>query len=270
MFSSKAIAIRDEEVITFSHKHGLMMGAIHSPAHFVDRHREWLTYGNNTFYIEGLERYTGFVTAGCTEAFNEVYTEPCYVLHGEYTYHRDAGRATETKYKNIPAGSRLIISYPFAATGNPHKEWDSILRFCEDNKIKVFVDACLAGVSIGRLDCRRNCITHVSFSFSKAFDTGFFRCGVVYTKQHTAGPASVLNKHMYVNHPTLGLHLKLMENFASDFITKKYRMKQIEICQEHDMEQSDCILFGLIDDERRCISPVLGTLPPFHQLPFLQ
>lgn len=261
MFSNKAIAIRDPKIQDFVQETGLDVNAILNPVHFVSMHRNWLN--NNSFYVQGLENFEhGYVTAGCTEAFNEVYNEPCFVLPGEYTYHRDAGMAIKTNFKNIPFGSRLIISYPFAATGNAHKDWDAIMQRCKENNITVFVDACLAGVSIGKLDLRHSCITHVAFSFSKAFYTGFFRCGVVYTNA-TKSIASTLNKHLYINHSSLSLHLKLMQNFSSDYIVKKYRLKQGNICREHNLEVSDCVLFGLKNGLRQCLSPVLGTRLPF-------
>jgi len=261
MFSNKAIAIRDAEIQDFIGSVGMNVGAIVNPTAFVKRHRQWLQ--NNNFYIQGLDKFEyGHVTAGCTEAFNEVYNEPCFVLGGEYTYHRDAGQAVQCPIDFIPSDSRLIISYPFAATGNPHMDWEGILEICRKKNIKVFVDACLAGVSIGKLDLSHPAITHVAFSFSKAFYTGFFRCGVVYTNE-TQSPASTLNKHLYVNHPSLDLHMKLMAEFSSDYIANKYRLKQIDLCKENNLEISDCVLFGLENGTRQCLSPVLGNRLPF-------
>lgn len=261
MFSNKAIAIRDAEIQDFIGIVGLNTNAIINPAAFVKRHREWLI--NNDFYIEGLDRFKyGYITAGCTEAFNEVHRQPCYVLEGEYSYHKESNRAIETTLHNIPFGSRLIISYPFAATGNPHEDWNHILEYCTTKNIRIFVDACLTGVSIGKLDLRNPIITHVAFSFSKAFYTGFFRCGVVYTNE-TQSTASTLNKHLYLNHPSIDLHMKLMTEFSSDYIVKKYRLKQVDLCKEHNMVQSDCVLFGLDNGLRQCLSPVLGTRLPF-------
>jgi hypothetical protein len=262
MFSNKAIAIRDAPVQDFIQSVGLNVNSIISPAHFVEQHREWLK--NKNFYVQGLDKFAhGYVTAGCTEAFNEVYKEPCFVLPGEYTYHRDAGMAVECPLDFIPSRSRLIISFPFASSGNIHSNWENILTTCKEKNIKIFVDACLAGVSIGKLDLNHQCITHVAFSFSKAFYTGFFRCGVVYTNE-TISPASIANKHLYLNHPSLNLHLQLMQNFTSDYIVNKYRLKQVDLCNEHELVQSDCVLFGLKDGKRQCISPVLGTRLPFH------
>ena len=252
MFSNKAIAIRDSEIQDFIKEYKWNTDCILSPLHFVQKHRRWLR--NNTFYTLNLDKFKyGYVTAGCTEAFHEVYKEPCYVLKGEYTYHRDSQMAIESPVQNIPIGSRLIISYPFAETGNPHRDWNSILEICAQRKIRVFVDACLAGVSIGKLDLHHPTITHIAFSFSKAFGTGFQRVGVVYTnREHT--PASVRNTHLYINHMNVDLHMNLMKQFSSDYIVKKYSIKQLDICKKHSLIQSDCVLFGLENNVRKCIS----------------
>ena len=261
MFSKKAIAIRDPEISDFVFSQGLNITGPFLPSKFVEKHRQWLK--NNSFYIQGLDKFEyGYVTAGCTEAFAEVYKERCYVLKGEYPYHRDSKMAIESSLNNIPFGSRLIISYPFAATGNPHSDWKTILEYCQKKNIRIFVDACLAGVSIGKLDLNHPTITHVAFSFSKAFNTGIIRCGVVYSNEENT-PASTLNKFLYINHPSIELHLKIMENYSSDYIVDKYRLKQIDLCKEHNLEVSDCVLFGLENGLRQCLSPVLGTRLPF-------
>jgi len=262
MFSSKAIPIHDTSIKDFINTREIHLNKIFAPQVFVKQHRKWIK--NNTFRIVGLDSFKyGYVTAGVTEAFNEVYRERCYVLDGEYSYHKDIGIPI-SNYKDIPFGSRLIISYPFAATGNPHEDWNDIIQHCITWGIDVFVDACLAGVSLGKLDLTHSCITHVAFSFSKAFNTGHIRCGVVYTTESYSSPASVTNKHLYLNHSSMLLHLDLMNNFTSDWIFKKYRMDQIKLCEEHNLKQSDCVLFGLENNKRQCLSRSLETRQSYH------
>ena len=262
MFSSKAIPIHDKSVKEFIDTRGIHLNTLYAPTVFVQQHRKWLE--NNTFRIVGLDSFKyGYVTAGVTEAFNEVYRERCYVLDGEYSYHKDIGIPI-FNYKDIPFGSRLIISYPFAATGNPHTDWHDILGYCKEKNISIFVDACLAGVSLGKLDLTHSCITHVAFSFSKAFNTGHIRCGVVYTTESHSSPASVTNKHFYLNHSSMLLHLDLMNKFTSDWIFQKYRINQIKLCEEHNLTQSDCVLFGLDNNKRNCLSRSLETLQSCH------
>ena len=257
MLPEKAIAIVDDEVRAFIKTNFVFnIERVVSPMVFIRKHRNWLT--NSNFYIRGLDRFEhAYITNGCTDAFNDFYNNNVYVLEGEYTYHRDANKATVTQIDSIPPDSRLIISYPFAATGNTHKEWDYILNYCSNNNILIFVDACLSGVSLGNLDLMHPSITHIAFSFSKAFGTGHVRTGVLYTKSSVASPALVTNKHLYINHNNTYLHQQLMENFSSDFIFCKYRFKQINICKEHNLVQSDCVLYGLENDSRKCITRLL-------------
>jgi hypothetical protein len=61
----------------------------------------------------------------------------------------------------------------------------------------------------------------------------------------------------------LDLHMKLMTEFSSDYIVDKYRLKQMDLCKEHNLEASDCVLFGLDNGLRQCLSPVLGSRLPF-------
>lgn len=257
MLPEKAIAIVDDEVRAFIKTNFVFnIERVVSPIVFIRKHRNWLE--NNTFYLNGLESFEhAYITNGCTDAFNDFYNNNVYVLEGEYTYHRDAGRATVANIDDIPADSKLIISYPFAATGNVHNDWNYILKYCLDNNILVFVDACLSGVSLGNLDLMHPSITHVAFSFSKAFGTGHLRTGVLYIKNSVASPALVTNKHLYINHNNAYLHQQLMENFSSDFIFRKYRLKQLDICKEHNLVQSDCVLYGLENDSRKCITRLL-------------
>lgn len=81
MFSSKAIPIHDTSIKEFINNNKIHLNKIYAPQVFVQQHREWIK--NNTFRIVGLDSFKyGYVTAGVTEAFNEVYRERCYVLDG--------------------------------------------------------------------------------------------------------------------------------------------------------------------------------------------
>lgn len=256
MLSNKAIAIVDPDVRKVINGYQWNIDRVISPLVFVKQHRKWIE--NNTFKIEGMDRYQfAYITDGCTGAFNEVYGQNCYVLQGEYPYHRDSLQATVLEnYLQIPRNSRLIISYPFAASGNPHQDWDEILDHCKNVNTQIFIDACLVGVSKGLITLQYP-ITHIAFSFSKAFGTGFARTGIVYTHDNTASPASITNKYLYIQHNNVQLHAMLMQNFSSDFIYKKYESAQSLICKEHNLAQSDCVLFGNNENGRLCITKLI-------------
>ena len=74
--------MHDKVIKEFINNTSLHLNKIYAPQVFVQQHRKWLE--NNTFRIVGLDSFKyGYVTAGVTEAFNEVYRERCYVLEGE-------------------------------------------------------------------------------------------------------------------------------------------------------------------------------------------
>lgn len=257
MLSNKAIAIVDADIKSFIQQYTFDIDRVISPMMFVKKHRSWLI--NNTFEYVSLDQFKNcYITDGCTGAFNDVYKENCFVLVGEYPYHRDNNCAIEVaEFTLLPNNSRLIISYPFAQTGNPHLNWSEILDYCYNNKIKVFIDACLSGVSCGFLDLSHPAITHITFSFSKAFGTGHVRTGVVYTRDSDPSPSMITNRYLYINHNNAYLHYMLMNNFSSNYIFEKYRKKQIQICKEHNLHYSDCVLFGLENNARQCITRLL-------------
>lgn len=257
MLTNKAVAIVDPDIKSVVQNYRFDIDRIIAPQTFVKKHRLWLQ--NSTFECEGLDRFShAYVTDGTTGAFNDVYTNNVFVLQGEYPYHRDTRKATEVAdYKRIPANSRLIISFPFAQTGNPHSDWQEILDYCLTKHVLVFVDACLSGVSCGKLDLSHPSITHVAFSFSKAFGTGHARTGVVYTVNDNPSPACITNQYLYINHNNAFLHYQLMDSFSSNYIYTKYRDSQMQICKERNLLVSNCVLFGLENNQRLCITRLM-------------
>jgi hypothetical protein len=257
MLTNKAVAIVDPDIKSVVQQYQFNIDRIISPLTFTKKHRTWLS--NDSFQCNGLEKFqNAYVTNGCTGAFNDAYKDTCFVLQGEYPYHRDTNCATEAiDFTELTPDSRLIISYPFARTGNPHKYWNEILEFCYLHRIKIFIDACLSGVSCGLLDLSHPAITHVAFSFSKAFGTGHARIGVLYSVDDAPSPAKITNNYLYINHNNAYLHYQLMDNFSSDYIFVKYKQKQLQICKERNLHTSDCVLFGLENDQRRCITRLL-------------
>lgn len=225
----------------------------HNQYQFIDDFIGWVN-SSEIFKINGLETFENvLVTNGITDAFNDFYylNKNVFVLKGEYLYHRDIGiNVVDTIYE-IPSHSSFIISYPFSATGNVHDDWDKIIQVCEDRKINVFIDLAFFGVSsVPDLDVSSECITHIAFSFSKAFATGGMRTGVMFTKEATVTPISNQNKFGYTNMAGQIIHHELIRNFSPDYIYSKYREKQIGVCRDMSITPSSSVLFGVSTDRK--------------------
>lgn len=196
------------------------------------------------------------VTDGTTGAFQDfkwLAPEcPLVVLRGEYPYHRMTGARVVDHWQEIPQSSKLILSHPFSATGNPHTNLSEILSHCDRNGVDVMIDSALLFVSSLDLDAIfvRPCVTAIALSLSKSFCTGRMRAGVCYTRtEWSTSPSHVLNEWSYLNHLSLAIHIRLMASFGVDYIQRKYRDTQLKICRERGFLASETVLFGLTNDE---------------------
>ena len=221
-------------------------------AEFKKTYHDWIL-SSKLFKIHGLDSFEHrYITNGVTEAFNDFYylNKKIYVLHGEYNYHDDLGITVLQDIKHIPSYSALIVSYPFSASGNVHKDWNSIIETCEERAIKVFIDCCFFGIAaVQDLDLSSESITHVAFSLSKSFSTGGIRTGILYSRHNNNTPLRVQDRHWYTQMAGQSFHSELMQNFDPDYIYNKYRETQLEVCKDFDITPSDTVIFGISDSK---------------------
>lgn len=254
----KAKAIVDEDVIKVGSSVKIFndsydFSILHDQFAFIEQYDKWI-HSSKKFKIKGLDEFkVRLVTNGVTEAFSDYYENAwtLHVLRGEYTYHRDLGIDVIDKFEDLPANSNLIISYPFSATGNVYPDWDKLIKHCTDNKIDIFVDCCLFGVSeVPELDLRHDCISSVAFSFSKTFSTGGLRTGILYKREEQKTALELLNSHFYTQMAGMKIHSELMKAFSPDYMCNKYRQKQIELAKTLEIEPSDSVIFGISTKEK--------------------
>ncbi len=220
------------------------------------------------------------LTNGTTGSFENFYQIHCNrklkVLPGEYPFHRDVFENLERPWAwlqidQLDQNDFVILSVPFSGDGNIHPELFSVLEHCEALRIPVLIDCAFAGLSALTLpDLRRfQCIQKISFSLSKVFNFGHFRCGFEYCKLPT-GSNFILNNWDYGPKAAAYWGLALMQQFPLRHIFDTYRAKQLEVCKELQITPSDTVLFGIGDDSwkefnrdktfnRICLSNVLAT-----------
>ena len=225
---------------------------------FLEKYQQWvLTTKNNT--IQGLDnfKYACF-SNGTTEAFDKFYAKYSSrrfrFFKGEYVYHRLSCRNNNFNWaylddERLTKNDAVIISLPFSDTGNKHKDMDALMHNCSAMGIPVLLDCAYLGVC-SRIDFNFNheCIKEVTFSLSKSLYAAHLRIGMRLTREDDDDPLFVTNKIGYVNKLSCYLGLQLIEKFSPDYIYNKYREKQIEICNILDVEPSNCVLFGIGDN----------------------
>ena len=151
---------------------------------------------------------------------------------------------------DLDANDAVVLSYPFADTGNRHKDHDWLLEQCTQLGIPVLLDCAYFGICHGlEFDVRYPCITDLAFSLSKTFPVAHARIGMRLTRVDDDDPGFVLQKSGYVNRVSCGLGLHLIGHFSPDYIYYSYKQEQLDFCHQLGVEPSACIIFGIGDDK---------------------
>lgn len=250
-------AIQDAEVINHIQMFTSNMHTILNTDNktYIDTFLNWINRSSNHKLI-GLDDFKYAVYSnGTTEAFEKFYwnnkTRRFRCFKGEYLYHKLAWRNTNWQFiedANLDKNDAVVISLPFADTGNAHENLDDILHQCDVLNIPVLIDACYFGISKDMTyNFNHSCITDITFSLSKVFPVAHARIGLRLTREDTDDLLLVYHKHSYNNRVGAQLGTYLMNQFDADYIYKKYRKKQIEFCNYLGVKTSNTVLFGIGD-----------------------
>jgi hypothetical protein len=225
---------------------------------FVQQYKSWISTSTNNKFI-GLDNYQyACYSAATSEAFDKFYmknsSKRFRCFRGEYIYHKIAWRDkfawAYIDDDELRTGDAVIISLPFADTGNKHISYDEVLDTCERLGIPVLIDCCYFGVcSDIEFNLNYECITDVAFSLSKAFPVAHARIGMRLTKEDNDDTLFAYNKPglMYTNRLTASLGKRFITEFSPDYMYNTYREKQLEYCQLTSTTPSNTVFFGIGD-----------------------
>lgn len=221
---------------------------------FCSEYVSWIRSGKlNT--IIGLDefKFASFSQA-TTEAFDKFYIKNskrrfrCF--RGEYLYHSIGWRTSHDwcyiEDDNLKSNDAVVISVPFADTGNEHVSMVSVLNRCSELNIPVLIDCVYYTISSGTsVDLTYSCITDVTFSLSKTFPVAHARIGVRLTREDCDDLLFVYEKSGYTNRLSARLGLELIRQFSVDYMVEKYKSKQEKICDYLGISPSKTVLFGI-------------------------
>ena len=221
---------------------------------FLYEYDNWIKSGTLNVFT-GLEdfKYKCY-SNGTTESFDKFYLKNakrrfrCY--KGEYMYHKLAWRdkfiwewlEDAPLHKN----DAVVISLPFADTGDKHTSYHELMRKCSELDIPVLVDCAYYGSCRHiHIDLAYPCITDVTFSLSKTFPVAYARIGIRYTRVDDDDTMFVYHKINYNNKIGALLGLEYFKSFTPDYIPNKYVDKQTDFCNNIDVQPSKTVLFGV-------------------------
>ena len=225
---------------------------------FCKEYLEWIKRHSNK--VTGLDEFNYAVYShGTSEAFDKFYLKNLNrrfrIFKSEYLYHQLAWRNSGLDWAYIEdarldKNDAVIISYPFADTGNKHEQMDFILHNCTALGIPVLIDCAYYTISSGlEFNFNHKCITDITFSLSKMFPVAHARIGMRLTREDDDDTLFVYEKANYQNRLGAILGLELIRNFEPNYIVNKYKDTQLQFCKQTNTIPSSTVLFGLGNEE---------------------
>ena len=221
---------------------------------FLCKYDLWIKSSTLNKFI-GLDNYKHrCYSLGTSEAFDKFYMKNAKrrfrCFKGEYMYHklswRDKFEWDWLDDKPLSKTDAVVISLPFADTGDKHINYEQLLEQCCELNVPVLVDCAYFGICRDiTFNLDYDCITDITFSLSKTFPVAYARIGMRCTKIDDDDSMFVYSKVNYNNKIGALLGIKYFERFTPDYITEKYVDKQLNFCNTIGVNPSKTVLFGI-------------------------
>lgn len=221
---------------------------------YLHEYDTWIKSSTSNVFT-GLEDFAyKCYSNGTTEAFDKFYMKNAKrrfrCFKGEYMYHKLAWRDKfDWQYLEdapLHKNDAVVISLPFADTGDKHSDYHELMRKCSNMEVPVLVDCAYFGACRNiHIDVAYPCITDVTFSLSKTFPVAYARIGMRYTRDDNDDTMFVYHKINYNNKIGALIGLEYFKSFTPDYIPQKYLDKQMDFCNTLGVEPSKTVLFGV-------------------------
>ena len=124
---------------------------------------------------------------------------------------------------------------------------------CDEKNVPVMLDLAYINLAIDQqIDLTHKCIEYIVSSLSKVFPVELYRIGIRMQRKKFEDQLYVVNEknYNYLNLLSAYVGTKLMEKYPADYIFKKYRDKQIFICNKLNLKPSPCVYFGIDQNKK--------------------
>lgn len=224
---------------------------------YIQMFDKWINSSKNN-HLENLDAYTNkkFIS-GTIQAFDHFYlkyhTLRFRFFQGEFMYHRASMKNNlNWEWLNtepLMIGDALVISVPFSDTGSMHTDLTALLDRCEELQIPVLLDMAYYPITKNiNLNLNYTCIDTICFSLSKAFDGAqWLRCGIRYQRYDNDDGIDIYNSVDMTPRIPMQIAIALMSEFSVDYNWDTYGETYKTVCETHNLQQTNCIIFGLGD-----------------------
>lgn len=246
---------------------------------FIEKFFKWIN-SSELNSLKGLETFINRkLTAGTAQTFDHFYwankTRRFRFYKGEFMYHsaclKNGGEFEYIENADLDVNDAVIVSVPFSDWGT-QRPMQNLLETCDSLDIPVLLDfayyPCAKNISIDL--AKHKSINTVAFSISKAFaGAEFLRVGMRLQKQDRDDGIDVFNSVEMVSRVGISIAYQLISEFSVDHNWHTYKDVYKGVCEELELEPTDCVMFGLGGDRyqeynrggsvnRVCVSDIIG------------
>ena len=206
----------------------------------------WIN-GSTLNTISGLDTFPERdMIIGVTHLLDDIHItngDRVVVLAEEYLYHKRIRPNIKIReLSTLQHGDYLILSMPFAGTGDIHPDTLPILDRCEELGIPVTIDSAWYGCTSGvNFNFDHPAIQNFGFSLSKSLCMGSDRVGLRYSRKRNPGPVTILNDYGMGIEILMWYAIACMDQFPVDFLQKKYGVFYREACEHLGLESTKSI-----------------------------
>jgi hypothetical protein len=149
--------------------------------------------------------------------------------------------------EEIAKNDAVIVSLPFADTGNQHSEFtQQLLDQCYDLGVPVLVDCAFFGICAKiNFNFDHPAITDICFSLSKTAPVNLLRIGLRFTRPGFYDSLQIYHNSQYVNKLGASVGISLLNNIGPDSTFNEWRVRQINFCEQMSLDPSDTVIFGI-------------------------
>lgn len=259
---SSGNSIKDPDVIQFVQNNNSNRHLLNPwiTKQFEEEWASWVKAGTR-YNIKNLDlfTYTGY-SQGTQEAFLNFYImnkdKRFRVFRGDYWWHMDIWSKANFRWEyieddEIQPGDVCICSYPFALTGEKHKQFDWLVEQCEKTGVELLVDFIYLPNSMDHtidIDLSPDCIKTITFSLSKTFPIQCAKIAIRMCKTKPSDPMQMSNDENINNRLGSGLGLDLIQHFPADYNVTKYKDQQQYWCNKLGLQPTKVVHFALGPD----------------------
>lgn len=257
VYDADTCRTRDESIQTYVIEQSLLNHE-KIKSEYLQTYKQWMFSSHPG--IQGWQDYNELCfTQGTTESFAQFYlryreNKRLRLARGEYFYHQMmkvlwyTERFAWLDEDEIREGDVVLISCPFADTGDMPVNIEELLTACDNKGVPVMLDLAYISLSINRvIDLTHPCIEYVVSSLSKVFPVELYRIGIRMQRTKFEDQLYVINEkdYNYINVLSAYVGAQLMKKYPADYIYNKYRQKQMDMCAKLNIDPSPCVYFGI-------------------------